>query len=612
MSEELSPKQLIEKHKTDIIFSPLKSAEELRNWIYMFFDVYMPMGHVYHESNSSPIEAAWEIYCAVRDNTGDKIPGYIILSCRSGYKTLVVSMLEILLMLHFRVNLAHCAAILDQSRKAVSYCGSFIKKILPYLKNNKWEKTSDNTRHIEFSTNDLDTVYIHIVTLSDKGANSEHCTVMVIDEVDLCSPSAYEEAKKIPNYEKGRFPITIKLSTRKYAFGLMEKAIKETQITGHKLLRWNIVDITEHCPPKKDGKREKFIEEPKQIRYIPISLPLSKLTEEQFNNLDNSQKHSYQKIECYHSCVECKMLSICKMILHDKTSKECSGDLYKPPIATINALCDGDVDVNEAQLLCHKPASSGIIYPRFSEKENVIDVRTAWEMISGATHETNFDLLINYVKNLGVKIESGLDWGFNHNFAMVQGVIMRSNQVFIFDTFAAPGLELDDKVRVGLEIKQRFGTKKIWPDTEDPASIRTFNRKGLKCGNFTKDVKWGIECGRERIINSNNVRNLFIIDVPNNRQLIDAFKTYHWKIGTNGEPTDKPDHTEEADIMDAFRYLLQNVSINKKPVNFSIMGQDKNKVLTDNSSIMSQRVKDLATDDHNNPQNVAKKRFLLM
>jgi hypothetical protein len=995
---ELTQQQKIDAYKAGVILNILTSAEELRDWLYTFYDIYMPMGHVYPESNSSPIEAMWEIYKAVCDNTGDKIPGYIILSSRDSYKTLSASMLEVLLMIHFRKTIAHCAAIESQSQKAVEYCDTFVNKVLPYLKEKGWNYTSANKRRIEFETPEKEKCYIQIIILTIKGANcispdtniclsngdyilaknvqvgdfvktwnyfdnidenvqvedisytskpsrelifdngsnlvlsddhmvftqrgwvtaaglrltdklkkyndlifkteyaiaseisaqkrnidqiiigtvlgdahiqklpsgkcrysvfhcknqleylneikkvfdingiessirsdksgyklltkthpifekyhhlfyeqdlyknptkvldlldfegisywfmddvrgnstkigkfkdhryqlatcgfkspdneiickwfknkgfnniikkitnqskkyyevhefslessrslslimepffvnclryklqnqtdiinsyrcidsdklihqpesvfgfqwedkklrngsfgrskiakikeccdlriseikiigkqelidlqiksnkphlhsfyannalvhnSAHTNLKFTDEVDLCDPKAYEEAKMIPGVVNGQYPIEVQLSTRKYAFGLMELAIKNAPETGEKVLRWNILDVAAHCPSEICKP-----EESKALRYIPVKLPMSQITEEQFNLLDDSQKHLYEKIECYAGCTECKLLSVCKMMLHDKTPKESSGDLYKPVSAIINVIKKVSPDVGEAQLICHKPSTHGLIYPRFTT-DNVISIEQAWQMIAGIENLTNFDLLLNYIRNLGVRIETGLDWGFTNQFAMVTGLVLPDGKCIILDTFAAPELELDDCVRIAQELKDKLFYQKIWPDPAYPANIKTFNRKGLKCGKFTKDVPMGIEAVRERIINSANRRNLFVINTDNNKRLIDGFGTYHWKMDAQGNPTDQPDHSAESDIMDAIRYLFQNIYGKKGKITLSQMGATNPQLSADNSTRMLDKIKQLATEDEKTSQNGGKKRFFI-
>ena len=65
-----------------LMLRPIKSAEQLKEWILTFFGLDMPFGHVDPDSNSSPVEAMWTIYQTIKDNTGEENPGYIMLSAR--------------------------------------------------------------------------------------------------------------------------------------------------------------------------------------------------------------------------------------------------------------------------------------------------------------------------------------------------------------------------------------------------------------------------------------------------------------------------------------------------------------------------------------------------
>lgn len=586
----LSPEQL-ENLKKDIILQPLTSAKELRDWVYLFLDLYMPLGHMYKDSNSSSVETMWEIYKAVRDNTGNKIPGYTLLSSRDSYKTLSASILEVLLMIHFRIKIAHCAAIEFQSKKAVEYCGSFLNKIGPYLKHYGWKRTSQNKRRLELTTEKGELCYIQIIILTMTGANSDHTNLMFVDEVDLCQPAAYQEAKLIPGPYKGRFPITVRLSTRKFAFGLMQKEIQNAKNANEKILRWNILDVTEKCPASRC-----LPDKPTEIRYIPRELPLRQITKEAFDELEEKEKDNWEKIEAYQGCLKCPLLSVCKKALHDKKPDECVGDLWKPIDAVINIIRQVDPDVGEAQLLCHKPSKKGLIYPRFTV-ENVISVQEAWEMISGLTNKCNFNMLIQYLKDLGVKIEAGIDWGYTNEFSVTVAVLMPGGRSFILYNFAAPGLELDDCVKICLELQERFGIQKFWADQAYPAYIKTFNRKGLKTPKFDKDVPVGIEAIRGRIINSLNVRWMFILETEENQRLIEGFGTYHWKLDAQGKATDKPDHTEESDIMDGTRYLYQNAYGVRKKIIIASADGDKRASSSLNSDRMKAKIDELAIND---------------
>ena len=605
MSENFIAPDKIEELKREVILKPLESAEELRDWVYLFFDIYMPMGHIYPESNSSSVEAMWEIYCAVRDNTGDKIPGYTLMSSRDSYKTLSASILEVLLLIHYRTTIAHCSAIVSQSQKSVEYCTSFMRKIMPYLEYHGWRQTSSNKMRIELTTDKFEMCYIQIIVLTMRGANSAHTNLMFVDEVDLCDPNAYQESKMIPGVAKGRFPITIRLSTRKFAFGLMEKEIAAAPITGEKVIRWNILDVAEHCRAERCKPNL-----PQVPRYIPRELPLRQISEVDFNKLDEQAKGNWQKEMAYQGCLECPLFSVCKRMLHEKTPPESTGHLFKPIDAVINVIRQVDPEVAEAQLLCHKPASKGLIYPRFDSSENVLTVQSAWEMISGLDNECHFNMLIQYIKDLGVEIHAGVDWGYTNEFAIIVAALLPNGISIIIDMYAAPDLELDDCVKIAKEMKEKYNISKFWCDQAYPAYIKTYNRNGLSSPKFTKDVPLGIEAVRGRIVNSMNKRSLYVLKTDNLERLIKAFGTYHWKLDAQGNITDRPDHTEESDIMDGVRYLYQNVYGKKSKMTFAVASGDKRKVSTNHSDRMAAKINELATSDDKKPKSKAKKRIL--
>lgn len=605
MSENYIAPDKIEELKREEILKPLTSAEGLRDWVYLFFDIYMPLGHIYPESNSSSVEAMWEIYCAVRDNTGAKIPGYTLMSSRDSYKTLSASILEVLLLIHFRTTIAHCSAIVSQSQKSVEYCTSFMRKVMPYLEYHGWRRTSQNKMRIELVTDLLETCYIQIIVLTMRGANSAHTNLMFVDEVDLCDPNAYQESKMIPGVAKGRFPITIRLSTRKFAFGLMEKEMAAAPTTGEKIIRWNILDVAEHCKASRC-----LPDEPMVKRFIPRELPLRQISEADFIKLDENKKDEWQEEMAYKGCLECPLFSVCKRMLHEVTPPESTGYLFKPIDAVINVIRAVDPDVAEAQLLCHKPSSKGLIYPRFSSSENVLTVQQAWEMISGLDTPCHFNMLVQYLIDLGIPIEAGVDWGYTNEFAVTVAALLPSGQSLIIDMFAAADLELDDCVKICKELKEKYNISKFWCDQAYPAYIKTFNRHGLTSPKFTKDVPLGIEAVRGRIVNSANKRSLFVLKVDRLERLIKSFGTYHWKLDAQGNITDRPDHTAESDVMDSVRYLYQCVYGKKSKINFAIASGDKRSSSNNHNDRMTAKISELATGDAKKTKQTSKRKIL--
>jgi len=165
MSEEL------EKLKTDLILKRLNSAQELRDWMYTYFDIRFPMGVVYPTSTHGPVEAAWRIYELIKTGQSKDVPEIVLLSSRDSFKTLIASAIEVLCLVHFRFSIAHAAAILSQSEKAVQYANSFFNKIQPYLEKNGWKKTSDSKTKIEWRTNEGDNIYLRVLVMTRQGMN---------------------------------------------------------------------------------------------------------------------------------------------------------------------------------------------------------------------------------------------------------------------------------------------------------------------------------------------------------------------------------------------------------------------------------------------------------
>lgn len=369
--------QINEKKKyADLMFQKLNSPEELKNWIMFFLGLDFPIGTVDPDSNSSPIEAMWEIYNIIKENRGDEIPGVIMLSARECYKTLGASILEVILMLQFRTTIAHMAAIREQSAKAVQYINLFFTKIEPLLEVSGWEKTSENKTKISFRTEYGEDVYIRVIVATMAGANSEHTSLMFIDEIDVvANPLAYEEAKLIPGYTKGIHPVTVKLSTRKFAFGLMQKEIDMAPVSGDKIVRWNIIDVCERCPESRHKP-----ELPKYDMYTARSLPLRSMSVEEYNLLPDTDKSKWEfQPNVYSGCIDCKLLPVCKTAL-SKRAKEAVGGLYKPISAVLNSFKKIGPDMAEAQLLCFGENTQVLMGNGISK--NISDINVGDEVIS--------------------------------------------------------------------------------------------------------------------------------------------------------------------------------------------------------------------------------------
>lgn len=388
--------------------------------------------------------------------------------------------------------------------------------------------------------------------------NSEHTNLMCVDEIDVVQyPQAFEEAKLIPGVLRGRYPMTIMTSTRKFAFGLMQKEITKAESLGRPIRHWNLIDITEKCKPERH-----LPDKPKQVRYIKNNLPLKQISEEEFQRVPVEDRSQYSKIEAYEGCVSCKLLPVCKMKLAHRPDTD-TGGLYKPIPFTINQFDGVEPDMAEAQLMCWKPSASGLVYGRFdaTHRQNVLTLEDAWYRFTGGDPFDGLTLqhLIDEFHRNGVRFYVGGDWGFRHLFALVVGAVLPSGEFWLFETFGMSGLEFDDMMKYSKVIRDRYTPKKWYMDTAQPMFIKSFKRHRMPCQSFTKDVMGGIESIRSQIVDSTGRRRLKVIKTKENQILIDGFQQHHFKTDAAGNITQDPDDEEFADVMDGLRYMGQNL-----------------------------------------------------
>lgn len=427
--------------------------------------------------------------------------------------------------------------------------------------------------------------------------NSEHVPMLFIDEVDVVQdPRALNEAKMIPSTYKNYFPLTVYLSTRKFAGGLMEKTLKQTLQAGGEILRWNILDVTERIS-RKDARAD----EPKVTRYLSTQLPMENLTPEEWKALPDEKKHKYEKFEAYAGIIEHPLLPVMRNYLVDRPQDNV-GYLYKPISAVRNNFNQLDAEMAEAQLLCNKPSSSGLVYPRFDEKENVLTPQEAWERISGLDTPCTFNSLRQYLIDLGVTFIGGADWGFSDLTSLVVLALLPNGEIWHVDTFAMGGLEIDDIAKYGKELQDTWFVDRWYCDQNYPSYLKTLRRKAnMKCPKFTKDVSAGISSLQSKIVNSTNVRKYFVIDTPNNKQVIDAYGEYRWKTDAKGEIVEGvPLHGNDgtSDIMDSIRYPFQNLFAKGAKAQFGVAGaerQDKQKAV--NQAVSLQEVAKAVNQD---------------
>jgi hypothetical protein len=373
-----------------------------------------------------------------------------------------------------------------------------------------------------------------------------------------------DEVQAVASLIGNQFPLKTYFSTRKFAFSNMESLVQKRDSLGLKLLKWDILDVTEKCPESRHRP-----EEPKVVRYIHRDPPLRSYTQEEFELMAEVEQAQYQKIEAYAGCGSCRLLPQCKMRLAHRNSED-KGKLWKKIDHTINMFRSMSPDMANAQLLCRKPSQSGLVYPRFDEKYNSYTLEDAYYQFTGerVLNPSLEDLIAVLHKN-EISFYVGGDWGHTAAQAFVISAVMPAGEWWIIDSYAIPGLEFDDILTLGKKIRDIYHPKKWFMDTNQPMFIKTFDKNGMRCADFKKDVAGGIESVRTQVVDSTGRRRLKVIKHDRNDILFEGFKKHHFIIDSLGRPTGDPDDGNPwSDVMDSLRYKGQNLfgTKSQKPI----------------------------------------------
>lgn len=558
------------------LFTPCETKEQLANWIRVFLDIDLPDCTVSEESNSNPMDLLWELYSKARANDDESFAQVMAYAGRGGYKTLSASVLEILSIFHMRRNVGHMAATKEQSKRSQEYVRDFMAK--PYIADYKVvdkemrveiayfhdketgrylttaqynEVPDELKRNFEKRSN-----FIQIVICSLRGANGLHAEFCVADELDTIEGEqvrGYKEFKNIPKARNGLMPITLLTSTRKFSYGLVQQELDNAEKTGLHTRHWNSIDTAERCLPARHRPEEPMVD-----LYVNDDA-MDVVQEERYNELDPKTKEKYVKHRAFAGCVTCPLFSGCKTRL--ATHQTSTSPMLSPLGELIPKFKSQTLDDVQTQLLCRKASSAGLIYSKFNPEIHMKTGREIWRMAfdeDPGREVTKTELMDEFLAK-GARFYAGMDFGFTHNFAVTMSVVW-GQFCFITTVIAAPGLELDEKIAICEPLKKYDPT--IFGDTEAPADIKTFKRKGFKMREWDKykgSVKAGIEVVRMKLKPASGPASLFLLKGdPGCEALAADFLKYHFLTDANGNISDEPDENGD-DILDSMRYMVMNV-----------------------------------------------------
>jgi len=575
--------------KRRFLFRICKNKQELHDWIVIFLALDLPDGMVDEATTSSPMDMVWEVYSKMLEGTDEEFMRVLYFASRDSFKTLSASVIEVLALLHCGRNVAHMAAIQDQALKAQEYVKRSFRR--PYLRdfvvgdNERMTKIvrfyNPRTRHSltqdEYAAYNADEKgefieikkvideyvekdhYVKIVICTMAGANSEHVPLFVIDEVDVVSnPAAYAESQNIPAGRGKNLPITMLTSTRKQAFGLVQKEIDNAKNSGLKIRSWNIIDVTQACLPSRHKP-----EKPRLKLYVSDE-DLRHVDEQTYASMNIKEKETYFPMEGFAGCKNCKLFPACKTRL--ATHQKSTSSLLKTIPETIGKFNGNSTEMAQAQLLCRKPSSFGLVYQRLNKMVHVITPAQAHEKIFAEAPPgdpkdfTKAQLMVILKETRSGQFIGGIDWGHTHNFVYTQG-LKEGGRCFVTHFVTMPGLDPDQMLESCEPFLQYSAG--IFPDNADPKMIKLFSKKGFNMKKTEKgagSVVGGISVVKW-LLNppGTDQPNLYFIhdigEDPMMNLSINNIAQYHWKKDAAGRITEIPDDDDD-DEADALRYML--------------------------------------------------------
>jgi len=570
------------------LFTPCRSKEELDRWIRVFLHIRLPDRVVATEppdcSNSSPLDMIWTLYDHALRNDTEGWRRTMAYAARFSGKTLGAAILETMIVLHTGRNIAHMAAIKDQSRKAQEYVKNFFFR--PYFRDfvvgdnstevvvvayiHKKDKTVLNDKefqelsHSEQALYDRKENYIRIIACTMQSANGQHVEFFVVDEVDVIEKKnlrAYDQAKGgVPTSRGNMEAMTLFTSTRKSRVGKVQEEIDRAPKSGLRLIHWNIIDITEPCKPSRH-----LPEQPKQTYWISDA-DVKHITDDEYNSLPDSEKSRFYSREGYAGCKRCPLFAACKGRLATE-QVGAVGDFKDGGTAlligiddVIDKFKDATPEFITTEYLCRKPDTSGLVYPRLSPEIHKKSANEIAKMVNpDAPPIDEKHKLIRYLAEQGCTFTTGMDFGYNHLFAVVTTAIW-GNNAFVVDAIGLPRQELDDKLALTEHLKQLNSS--IYADPEDAGSIATFKRRGYRMKEWSKgagSVKSGIDIVRTKLYSKALGATLYFLSGdPDIDTLFKHVQDYHFTTGPDGRFTETPDETND-DYPDALRYDIMNV-----------------------------------------------------
>lgn len=397
--------------------------------------------------------------------------------------------------------------------------------------------------------------------------NSFHGST-IQDELELTPEKIFNESKGMLSAQRGKLPLNICISSRKFGFGniqkLIDQAAKDPSFP-YKIHKWGILEVTEKCHESRNGGEFGH-------NIWVNDDDLMAVSEDQYNILSQLEKTKYSQKKGYKNCLSCGIFSFCQGRLPNQKEN----NLYLQPIDTIvSQFKTEDSEFFKSQRLNRKPSTKGLIYYSWDESIHVRTYAQMYEVFMGEPHpdtikdpdtsipkrlEITFEELTNLFIKQGGRFVIGVDFGFS--ILAVAGLyyIDGADRVYFLDEIARQGFT---ELEFAKEMKRNWGhlpIEMVYADPENPSGGKQIRQT---CGwavskEVDKSVKEGIGTVRNKMRIPGTKNTMFFVSYVCT-VFIDEVKIYRNKINPVTQEPIEEVHKENDHSCDQVRYVIHSI-----------------------------------------------------
>lgn len=544
----------------ELLMTPFEDMEHMQLWLEKWIGLRLPDQQITKYANSTPAHFVWEVYRAIMDGKSLHIMG---LSGRDSGKTVALSIMDILSILHDQRAGLHSAMTKAQANRARDYLTQYINK-QPLLRE---AVTKDNTTKLDLMVGGEE-VGLELISLTPKAVQGAHYSFVSVDELassmDAQQVKAYRDLSGIPGTSaKGKPAVIVKITSRQSGASLAEQEVKNAHKSGIQIRQWTTIDSMKRCDDNRSGTDSLPM-------WINIIKGL-KYTEDEFARLHSTEKEEFEyqpdtKVGCYN----CPLALYCQGQSKKQTGTSVLLRSVDDVIAKVNAA--GSHEWVLSQIMSLQPSNQGLVYPDFRSDIHIKNWNQLYKLLTdedwnGARPCTR-DEWYKAARKRSVTFYGGIDWGYtNPSTAVVFGVDSR-DRIYVVEAMGMLGRNDADWVEfVKQNIHYKWNVQMWMPDSESTSGLDFLKKAELPRVQIDKgpgSVLKGINIVRSKIrVPGSNKDTLIYFSDELPRQvgehhpgIIEEFSLYAKDQDAAGNVLDDKILKGNDHFLDALRYGL--------------------------------------------------------